>query len=112
MPWFLLVVAGLLEVCWAVGLARSDGLTRPGPTLFTAVTLLGSMWLLSLATRTIPLGTAYPMWVGIGALGTALAGAWLHGEPLTPARVGFLLLLVVSLAGLRITALSEAAADG
>lgn len=103
MSWILLVVAGLLEVAWAAALPATRGLTRPGPTALFLAALAGSMYLLARATRTIPLGTAYVVWVGIGALGAALVGLAFHGDPATPARLGFLTLLLVSVVGLKLT---------
>lgn len=103
MSWILLVVAGLLEVAWASVLPATAGLTRPLPTL-AFLSLLGlSMLLLAKATEMIPLGTAYGVWVGIGAIGAAIVGIVRHGEPATPGRVGFLLLLVVAIVGLKAT---------
>lgn len=101
--WLLLVVAGLLETAWAIGLKYADGFTRPWPSLFTVVALAASMLLLALAVRVLPIGTAYAVWVGIGALGAAALGVVLFQEPLTPARAGFLLMLLVSIVGLRLT---------
>lgn len=101
--WALLVVAGLFETAWAIGLKYADGFTRLGPTLFTIAALAVSMLLLAYAVRVLPIGTAYAVWVGIGALGAAALGILLFQEPLTPARAGFLLLLLVSIAGLRMT---------
>lgn len=104
MPWIYLVAAGLLEICWAVGLKYTDGFRRPVPTLLTVVAIVGSMWLLGAAARTLPIGTAYAVWVGIGATGAALLGVVLFQEPLTLARAAFLVLLVVSIVGLKLTA--------
>ena len=104
MPWILLVVAGLLEAGWAVGLKLTDGFTRPLPSALTVAAIVGSMWLLAVAARTLPIGTAYAVWVGIGATGAAVLGVVLFDEPLSPARALFLTLLVVSIAGLRLTA--------
>jgi len=104
MAWTLLVIAGLLETGWAIGLKYTEGFTRPLPTALTAVALVSSMALLGLAVRDLPIGTAYAVWVGIGAIGAAVLGAVLFGEPLGPVRVGFLALLVVALIGLRVTA--------
>jgi quaternary ammonium compound-resistance protein SugE len=106
MAWIYLLIAGLLEVAWAIGLKYTDGLRRPAPTLFTAVALVASMWLLALAARELPIGTAYAVWVGIGATGAAVLGVVLLGEPLTAARAAFLALLVVSIVGLKLTATS------
>jgi quaternary ammonium compound-resistance protein SugE len=102
-PWIILFFAGLLEVCWAVGLKYTNGFTRLVPSLFTLVTLAGSMYLLSKASETLPIGTAYAVWVGIGAVGAAILGAVLFGEPVTPMRVLFMTLLVVSIIGLKFT---------
>ncbi|HEX5052025.1 MAG TPA: multidrug efflux SMR transporter [Planctomycetota bacterium] len=104
MPWLILFLAGLLETCWAVGIKYTAGFTRPVPTAFVAITLAGSMWLLAVAARDLPIGTAYAVWVGIGAFGTALCGILLFGEPVTAARIGFLVLLLVAVLGLRLTA--------
>ncbi len=101
--WFLLVIAGLLEVCWASALKSTAGFTRLWPTLFFAVTLAGSMYLLSLAVKNLPVGTAYAVWVGIGAAGTAIFAMLFHGEAMTVARVAFLSLLIVSIIGLKMT---------
>lgn len=102
-PWIVLFFAGLLEVCWAVGLKYTNGFTRLVPSIFTLVTLAGSMYLLAKASETLPIGTAYAVWVGIGAVGAAILGAVLFGEPVTPLRVLFMTLLVVSIIGLKFT---------
>ena len=104
MAWILLVVAGLLEVCWAIGLKYTDGFTRPLPSVLTGAAIVASMVLLSIAARTLPIGTAYAIWVGIGAAGAALLGIVLFGEPATPLRLAFLGLLVVSVLGLKLAA--------
>ena len=104
MAWLFLLCAGLLEVCWATGLKYSEGFSRPLPSLFTLATLAGSMVLLALAARSLPLGTAYGVWVGIGAVGALVAGVVLFGEALTPGRLAFAGLLVVSIAGLKLSA--------
>ena len=103
MSWALLVVAGLLEVAWASALPATDGLRRPGPTAAFLVLLAASMYALSRAATVIPLGTAYGVWVGIGAVGAAVVGIAVHGDPATPARIGFLALLVVAIVGLKAT---------
>ena len=103
MAWILLVVAGLLETCWAVGLKYTQGFTRLWPSLFVVVTLAGSMVLLATAMRTLPTGTAYAVWVGIGALGAAVLGIVLFREPATAGRLFFLALLLVSIIGLKLT---------
>lgn len=99
--WFVLVIAGLLEVCWATGLKYSEGFTRLVPSTFTLITLAASMYLLAKASQQIPIGTAYAVWVGIGALGAAIAGIVLFKEPLTISRLFFLALLIVSIIGLK-----------
>ena len=101
--WLVLFVAGLFETAWAIGLKYADGFTRLWPSVFTVAALAVSMVLLALAVRVLPIGTAYAVWVGIGALGAAVLGVLLFQEPLTPARAGFLLLLLVSIVGLRLT---------
>lgn len=101
--WILLVIAGLFEVCWSVGLKYSEGFTRLWPSVFTLTTLAISMVLLAKAAHTLPIGTAYAVWVGIGALGAAVLGIVLFNEPLTLARGFFLGLLIVSIVGLKIT---------
>ena len=101
MAWVILVIAGLLEVGWAVGLKYTDGFTRIWPTIGTAVALVGSMALLGLAVRVLPLGTAYAVWTGIGTVGTAILGIALFHEPATVARVAFIGLIIVGILGLR-----------
>ena len=103
MPWFLLVVAGLLEVAWSLGLKFTHGFSRPLPSVVTTLAIVASMVLLAHAAKTLPIGTAYAVWVGIGVVGTALGGVVLFDEAMTPARVFFVALLVVSIAGLRLT---------
>jgi quaternary ammonium compound-resistance protein SugE len=104
MSWFLLVIAGLLEVGWAIGLKYTQGWTRLVPSILTGSAIVVSMWLLAVAARTIPIGTAYAVWVGIGATGAAILGIFLFREPLTPARGVFLSLLVIAILGLKLTA--------
>lgn len=103
MPWVYLIIAGLLEVCWAMGLKYSHGFTKPVPSLFTLVTLAGSMFLLAKAAQSLPIGTAYGVWVGIGALGAAIFGIVLFHEAVTPMRLLFLGMLLVSIIGLKAT---------
>jgi quaternary ammonium compound-resistance protein SugE len=103
MSWILLFVAGLLETGWAIGLKYTEGFTRPLPTALTVAAMVASMGLLGLALRDLPVGTAYAVWVGVGALGTALLGIVLFGEPATGARLFFLGLLVIAIAGLKLT---------
>lgn len=102
--WIYLVIAGLLEVCWAIGLKYTEGFTRLGPSVFTVTTLAASMLLLAKAAQTLPIGTAYAVWVGIGAVGAGILGVALFQEPATPVRIGFMALLVISIIGLKVTA--------
>jgi quaternary ammonium compound-resistance protein SugE len=101
MAWILLVIAGLLEMGWAIGLKYTHGFTRLWPSVLTILAIVVSMYLLALAARTLPIGTAYAVWVGIGAAGTAILGMWILKEPVTPARVVFLSLMIVSIIGLK-----------
>lgn len=104
MPWLILLFAGLLEVGWAVGLKYTDGFTRPLPTILTVAAMLASIALLGLAMKELPLGTAYAIWTGIGAVGTVLAGILLFGDSLTPLRLCSVLLIVAGLVGLKLAA--------
>jgi len=101
MAWIALFLAGLMEIGWAVGLRYIDGLRKPWPLVGVIAALVTSMWLLTYAVRSIPLGTAYPIWVGVGALGTAVAGIVLFGEAASPLKWCFLLMLLASIAGLK-----------
>lgn len=103
MAWILLVVAGVLEVAWAAVLPATNGLTRPGPTAGFLALLALSMVALAKAAETIPIGTAYAVWVGIGAVGASIVGIAAHGDPATPVRLGFLVLLVVAIIGLKLS---------
>lgn len=103
MSWSLLVVAGLLEVAWASTLTSTEGLSRPGPTALFLALLAGSMVALAKAAEEIPLGTAYGVWVGIGAIGAAVVGIVVHGDPATPARLACLGLLAAAIVGLKVT---------
>ena len=102
MAWGILFLAGLLEVVWAVGLKYTDGFTRLWPTVGTAFALVASMTLLGIALRTLPLGTAYAVWTGIGTIGTATLGILLFGEPATAARLACIGLIVAGIVGLRV----------
>lgn len=95
--------AGLLEAGWAIGLGYTDGFTRLWPSVFTALAIVASMVLLGIAVRDLPIGTAYAVWVGIGAVGAIVLGIALFDEPATPARLFFLGLLLVSLFGLKLS---------
>ncbi|MEK6642884.1 MAG: quaternary ammonium compound efflux SMR transporter SugE [Planctomycetota bacterium] len=104
MAWIILIVAGLFETAWAIGLKYTNGFTRPWPSVLTIAALVISMYLLAIAARTLPIGTAYAVWVGIGAAGTAILGMWLLDEPVNVGRVAFLILMIVSIVGLKMTA--------
>ncbi|GAA1355401.1 quaternary ammonium compound efflux SMR transporter SugE [Streptomyces beijiangensis] len=103
MAWVLLVVAGLLEVAWSIGMKYTEGFTRLVPSLLTGAGIVVSMFLLSQATKTLPIGTAYGVWVGIGAAGAAVYGMVMLGEPATAARIFFVCLLLVAVVGLKAT---------
>jgi quaternary ammonium compound-resistance protein SugE len=103
MPWLYLLIAGVLEVAWATGLKSSEGFTRLGWSVFTIVTALGSFWLLALAMRQLPLGTAYAVWTGIGAVGAFVLGIVVMGEAVSVARVLSALLIVAGLVGLKLS---------
>lgn len=102
MAWLILVVAGLFEIGWAVGLKYTEGFTRIGPTIFTAVSLVVSMGLLGVSLKTLPLGTAYGVWTGIGTVGTALLGILVFREPATAARLVCIGLIVTGIVGLKL----------
>jgi len=102
MPWAFLTVAGLFEIGWAIGLKYSDGFSRPVPSVLTAVAMAFSLWLLSLAMKTIPVGTAYAVWTGIGAVGVAILGMVLFGESRELLRVICLFLIIVGILGLKL----------
>lgn len=101
--WILLAVAGLLEVGWSIGLKYTEGFSKLGPSIFTLVALAASMFLLAKSAAVLPIGTAYGVWVGIGALGAAILGIILFKEAASPARLFFLGLLLVSIIGLKVT---------
>jgi quaternary ammonium compound-resistance protein SugE len=102
MAWVILFVAGLLEIGWAVGLKYTEGFTRLWPTVATAVALVASMSLLGIAVRTLPLGSAYAVWTGIGSVGTAVLGIVLFREPATALRLLCIGLIVVGIIGLKV----------
>lgn len=101
MPWVILVCAGVLETAWAVGLKYTDGFSRPVPTALTLAALVASVWMLALAVRTLPLGTAYAVWTGIGAVGTVIYGIFRFGESASPFRLACVGLIIVGLVGLK-----------
>ncbi|HYC70664.1 MAG TPA: multidrug efflux SMR transporter [Opitutaceae bacterium] len=101
--WLWLVVAGMLEICWAVGLKHTEGFTRAGPTAVTVTLMIASFWCLAQAVRGLPLGTSYAIWTGIGAVGTALLGIVLFKEPVTVARLACIAVIVGGIVGLKAT---------
>lgn len=107
MAWLYLFAAGLMEVAWAVGLKYTEGFTRLWPSVWTGAALVLSMVLLAAAVRTLPLGTAYAVWTGIGAVGTVALGIVLFGESASPARIACVVLIVAGLVGLRLTSPSS-----
>ncbi|MGO4436440.1 quaternary ammonium compound efflux SMR transporter SugE [Rhizobium sp. RAF56] len=104
MAWFLLFLAGLFEIGWAVGLKYTDGFTRLLPTTLTAVSMVISVVLLGLAVKSLPIGTAYAVWTGIGTVGTVILGIYLLGDPATAVRLLCIGLIVAGIAGLKLTA--------
>jgi quaternary ammonium compound-resistance protein SugE len=101
MNWTLLIIAGLFECGWAIGLKYTQGFTVFWPSLLTVIAMVISFWLLSMAMKTIPIGTAYAVWTGIGAVGVALLGITLFGESSNPLRLIFLLLIILGIVGLK-----------
>jgi len=104
MAWLVLVIAGLFEVGWAIGLKYTEGFSRPWPTAATIAAMVISVALLGVAMRTLPVGTAYAVWTGIGAVGTVLLGIVLFQEPATVARLACVALIVAGIVGLKLTA--------
>jgi quaternary ammonium compound-resistance protein SugE len=103
MAWILLLIAGLLEVGWAIGLKYTEGFTRPWPSVLTLAAMGLSVLLLGMAMKTLPVGTSYAVWVGVGAVGTAILGMVLFGEPATAGRLLSLGLIVAGIVGLKLT---------
>ena len=104
MVWLVLFFAGLFEICWAVGLKYTAGFTRLIPSLFTLLAMLGSVGMLGLALKELPLGTAYAVWTGIGTIGTAVFGMWMLGEPAGAVRLGSIGLIALGIIGLKLVA--------
>jgi quaternary ammonium compound-resistance protein SugE len=104
MAWVILLLAGLFEIGWAVGLKYTQGFTRPWPSVVTVLSMVVSLALLGGALRTLPLGTAYAVWTGVGAVGTVLLGIALFGEPPTAGRLACVALIVAGIVGLKVTA--------
>ncbi len=103
MAWLLLVVAGMFEVAWAIGLKYTEGFTRPWPSVFTLGSMAASVVLLGLAMKSLPVGTSYAVWVGVGAVGTAIGGMLLFGEAASAGRLLSLGLIVAGIVGLKLT---------
>lgn len=103
MPWILLLIAGLFEVGWAIGLKYTEGFTRLWPSLATLAAMAISFWLLGEAMKTLPVGTAYAVWVGVGAVGTVILGILLFNEPASVARIVSVLLIVAGIVGLKLS---------
>lgn len=101
MAWFILIIAGLFEICWAIGLKKSDGFSHIGWTVFTVITLIISMGMLAYALKELPVGTAYAVWTGIGAVGTAILGMIVFNESTEVLRIVFILLIVSGIVGLK-----------
>lgn len=101
MAWFYLFIAGLFEIGWAIGLKYTEGFTRLVPSLLTLACMIVSFALLGLALKTLPVGTAYAIWTGVGAVGTALMGMYLFGDPATTARLACIAVIVSGIVGLK-----------
>lgn len=101
MAWFYLLIAGLFEIGWAIGLKYTEGFTRLVPSLLTLACMIVSFALLGMALKTLPVGTAYAIWTGVGAVGTALMGMYLFGDPATTARLACIAIIVSGIVGLK-----------
>ncbi len=104
MAWIILALAGLFEIGWAIGLKYTEGFTRPVPTALTAAAMIASVVLLGLAVRTLPVGTAYAVWTGIGTVGTVILGIILFAEPASALRLGCIAMIIAGIVGLKMTA--------
>ena len=104
MQWLILILAGLLEIGWAVGLKYTEGFTRLWPSVFTLSAMLASVVLLAIAMKTLPVGTAYAVWMGIGAAGTVILGIFLFGESTSLLRLASVGLILLGVAGLKLSA--------
>lgn len=102
MPWIILLLAGLFEVAWAIGLKYTEGFTRLWPTVGTLAAMAISVGMLGIAMKSLPVGTAYAIWVGVGAVGTVILGVVLFDEPVNALRVGSILLIIAGLIGLKL----------
>lgn len=104
MTWFILFIAGLFEIGWAIGLKYAEGFTRPIPSVLTVVSMVVSVVLLGIALRELPVGTGYAVWTGIGSVGTAILGIVLFGDPATAGRIACIGLIVAGIVGLKLAA--------
>jgi quaternary ammonium compound-resistance protein SugE len=102
MAWVILVVAGIFEVGWAIGLKYTEGFTRLWPTIWTVLAMIMSLWLLGIALKSLPVGTAYSVWVGVGAVGTVILGIVLLGEPVNGSRLLSVALIITGIVGLKL----------
>lgn len=102
MAWVILFFAGLFEIGWAIGLKQTNGFTRLVPTILTIASMIASLGLLGLALKTLPLGTAYAVWTGIGTVGTVILGIWLYGESSDIIRLGCIALIMAGIVGLKL----------
>ena len=104
MDWIILVIAGLFEVGWAIGLKYTEGFSRLGPSVGTILAMIISVWLLGISVKTLPVGTAYAVWVGVGAFGTVVMGILLFGEPADTGRLLSVALIIAGIVGLKLSA--------
>lgn len=104
MDWIILVIAGLFEAGWAIGLKYTEGFTRLGPTVGTILAMIISVWLLGISVKSLPIGTAYAVWVGVGAVGTVMLGILLFGEPANIGRLISIALIIAGIVGLKLAA--------
>ena len=104
MAWSMLFIGGLLEIGWAIGLKYTEGFTKLMPSVLTIVSMIASVALLGLSLKTLPVGTAYAVWTGIGSVGTAILGIWLFGDPATALRIACIGLIVAGIIGLKVVA--------
>lgn len=105
MTWLVLMIAGLFETAWAIGLKYTEGFTRFWPSFWTILAMVISVWLLGLCVKELPVGTAYAVWVGIGAVGTVIGGIWLFNEPVSPLRMISLGCIIAGIIGLKLASI-------
>lgn len=105
MTWLVLMIAGLFETAWAIGLKYTDGFSKFWPSLWTIVAMVISVWLLGICVKQLPVGTAYAVWVGVGAVGTVIGGIWLFNEPVSLLRVVSLICIIAGIIGLKLASL-------